>query len=93
MELSSGFSALPVKMADQTLLASILALLFGFAVLYRLVSKKNGETESESLAVTTSTTIISRSKNGADVDADIIIVGAGVAGAALAHTLGKVRFC
>ncbi|XP_022884845.1 squalene monooxygenase-like [Olea europaea var. sylvestris] len=89
MELVSGFSALPVKMADQTLLASILALLFGFVVLYRLVSKKNGETESESLAVTTSTTIISRSKNGADVDADIIIVGAGVAGAALAHTLGK----
>ncbi|CAI9753509.1 unnamed protein product [Fraxinus pennsylvanica] len=92
MEPISGFSALSVKMADQTLLASIFALLFGFVVLYRLVFKKNGETksESESSAVTT-TAVISRSKNGADVDvdADVIIVGAGVAGSALAHTLGK----
>ena len=31
-----------------------------------------------------------RSKNGGGDDVDVIIVGAGVAGAALAHTLGKV---
>ncbi|KAL2454890.1 Squalene epoxidase 1 [Abeliophyllum distichum] len=87
MVLSSRFSALSGKMVDQTFLGSIFAFLFGFVVLYHLVFKKNSERESESSDVTT--TLIERSKNGGESDIDVIIVGAGVAGAALAHTLGK----
>lgn len=76
-------------------LGSLVASVMAMGLLYNLLAKRNGRGEGNAAAAaatatTTTTTEISgecRSKN----DADVIIVGAGVAGAALAHTLGKVR--
>ncbi|GMP45573.1 hypothetical protein CsSME_00014051 [Camellia sinensis var. sinensis] len=78
-------------MVDQYMLGSILASVIGLALLYNLFVKRNGRDETTTTTTTTSTTTTTaingecRSKN----DVDVIIVGAGVAGAALAHTLGK----
>ncbi|KAI8550129.1 hypothetical protein RHMOL_Rhmol06G0080500 [Rhododendron molle] len=70
-------------------LGSLAASVMAMGLLYNLLAKRNGRGEGSAAATTaTTTTEISgerRSKN----DADVIIVGAGVAGAALAHTLGK----
>jgi squalene monooxygenase len=81
-------------MADQFnyVVGGILAYVMTLVVLYNLFVKRNGGGESNAAANKTSTTTTTtditrecRSKN----DVDVIIVGAGVAGAALAHTLGK----
>ncbi|XP_058221352.1 squalene monooxygenase SE2-like isoform X2 [Rhododendron vialii] len=74
-------------------LGSLVASVMAMGLLYNLLAKRNDRGEGNAAAdaataTTTTTTEISgecRSKN----DADVIIVGAGVAGAALAHTLGK----
>ncbi|XP_058219685.1 squalene monooxygenase SE1-like [Rhododendron vialii] len=76
-------------------LGSVLAIVMATGLLYNLLRKRNGRGEGNAAAAanattTTTTTEISgvyRSKK--DDDVDVIIVGAGVAGAALAHTLGK----
>ncbi|KAK6160573.1 hypothetical protein DH2020_003954 [Rehmannia glutinosa] len=78
---------------DLTLLGSVLAALFGFLVLYYYgFSRKNEKSWStENGNSTTNTTTIAEGECGSrDGGDDVIIVGAGVAGAALAHTLGKV---
>ncbi|KAJ6681911.1 SQUALENE MONOOXYGENASE-RELATED, partial [Salix koriyanagi] len=82
-------------MADQCIPGCILAALFGLSAIYYLVIKKKGqrankdllEARSESVNSIATTSGECRSSNVSDVD--VIIVGAGVAGAALAHTLGK----
>ncbi|CAA2971267.1 squalene monooxygenase-like [Olea europaea subsp. europaea] len=78
-------------MVDQ----NVLAALFGFAIFYGfLIFRKAGGTRKSCLPEeTAATTVIDgsecRSKDGGGEYFDVIIVGAGVAGAALAHTLGK----
>ncbi|KAB5557020.1 hypothetical protein DKX38_007929 [Salix brachista] len=82
-------------MADQCIPGCILAALFGLSAIYYLVIKKKGqrankdllEARRESVNSIATTSGECRSSNVSDVD--VIIVGAGVAGAALAHTLGK----
>ncbi|CAI9777206.1 unnamed protein product [Fraxinus pennsylvanica] len=82
-------------MVDRDVLGFVLAAVFGFAIFYGfLIFRKTGGTRKSCLQEeTASTTVIdggeSRSKDGGGDYFDIIIVGAGVAGAALAHTLGK----
>lgn len=82
---------------DLTLLASLLPLIFGSLFLYyygvslSTKNRKTGSTERGNAATTTTTTVIGQGDGGLRDDGDdVIIVGAGVAGAALAHTLGKV---
>ncbi|KAI3878917.1 hypothetical protein MKX03_037314 [Papaver bracteatum] len=69
----------------QYILGGILASLLGFLFLLKLNGKKNKKNEIRDECVKSSINGDLRS-NG---DTDIIIVGAGVAGAALAYTLGK----
>nr|AOV62783.1 squalene epoxidase [Morus alba] len=80
-------------MADPYTMGWILASLLGlFALYYLFVNNKNHreaslqESGSECVKSVAPVKGECRSKNG---DADVIIVGAGVAGSALAHTLGK----
>ncbi|KAI3460122.1 hypothetical protein Pfo_016785 [Paulownia fortunei] len=83
-------------MVDLALLGSLLAALFGFLALYCYgLSRKNEkscspESGNNAASTTITTTVIDGrgcvSRKGGD---DVVIVGAGVAGAALAHTLGK----
>ncbi|XP_009621693.1 squalene monooxygenase SE1 [Nicotiana tabacum] len=84
-------------MVDMGLSGSVLAVVFGFvAVLWFFIQRNGGRKDknNDPATATTSTTTTTvydgecRSKDAND-NADIIIVGAGVAGAALAHTLGK----
>ena len=78
---------------DQSLFGWILASVLGIVAIYSLVAKKkragvSSEARSECVeSVTTTTNGECGFGNG---DVDVIIVGAGVAGAALAHTLAKV---
>lgn len=66
------------------ILACSLALVF---VVYSFAEKKKVTETGSSENVKSSNQCAKTSENG---EADIIIVGAGVAGAALAYTLGKV---
>lgn len=87
---------------DQYVWETILAVALGFVAVYGILARNanarrksfgKGGAEDWEPRTTTATTPIDgefRSKNSdASDDADVIIVGAGVAGAALAHTLGK----
>nr|AWK97814.1 squalene epoxidase [Tripterygium wilfordii] len=81
-------------MVDHCLLGWILASVLGFFTLYFLVLKRTDdekravlEARREGMESLNTTNGECRSSDGEDVD--VIIVGAGVAGAALAHTLGK----
>lgn len=86
-------------MVDLGFPGSALAVVLGFIAVIWFYIPRSGcrskdETNDPATTSTTTTTVYngeSRSKDGND-DIDIIIVGAGVAGAALAHTLGKVLF-
>lgn len=86
-------------MVDLGLSGSVLAVVLGFvAVFWFFIQRIGGpgkvKIDDPATTSTTTTTVYSGesiSKDGND-DVDIIIVGAGVAGAALAHTLGKVLF-
>ena len=74
----------------------ILATLSVLFVTYCLLIKKKERgtktdlLESRSKSVNCTATTNEECRSGNFSDADVIIVGAGVAGAALAHTLGKV---
>ncbi|KAJ6730181.1 SQUALENE MONOOXYGENASE-RELATED [Salix viminalis] len=82
-------------MADQCMQGWILATLSVlFATSFLLIKKKERGTkkdllESRSKSVNCTATTNEECRSGNFSDADVIIVGAGVAGAALAHTLGK----
>lgn len=78
-------------MVDQFVLAIFLASLLGFVLLYSLRFKRKeraSAVEIKDECVKSAANGECRSKSNYDA-ADVIIVGAGVAGAALAHTLGK----
>lgn len=74
---------------DLILLVSVLAALSGVFIFYysSALSRRNEKTNSA--ASETTTTAIAEGVCGSKDDVDVVIVGAGVAGAALAHTLGK----
>ncbi|KAG8364171.1 hypothetical protein BUALT_Bualt19G0099300 [Buddleja alternifolia] len=78
-------------MIDRYILGSFIASLFGFVLLYNLRKKISRKTKASKVVrrdeCITSAAATGRQDSGGD--ADIIIVGAGVAGAALAYTLGK----
>ncbi|KAJ8762563.1 hypothetical protein K2173_008002 [Erythroxylum novogranatense] len=78
-------------MADQCVLAWIFASAVAlFAVVRHLTAKKrDGFRPGSSQVVNSVATTNGECRSGDASDADVIIVGAGVAGAALAHTLGK----
>ncbi|THF98141.1 hypothetical protein TEA_004145 [Camellia sinensis var. sinensis] len=76
-------------MVDQYMLGSILASVIGLALLYNLFVKRNGRDETTTTTTSTTTTTAINGECRSKNDVDVIIVGAGVAGAALAHTLGK----
>ncbi|KAI3417386.1 Aa_trans domain-containing protein [Psidium guajava] len=83
-------------MVDQSVVGWILASLLGLSALYHLVAKRGrGRGERRECVVETDTIVTtgkkcgSESVNGYGSEVDVVIVGAGVAGAALAHTLGK----
>ncbi|KAJ6335323.1 hypothetical protein OIU78_012035 [Salix suchowensis] len=83
-------------MADQCMQGWILATLSVlFATCCLLIKKKERGTkkdllESRSKSVNCTAATNEECRSGNFSDADVIIVGAGVAGAALAHTLGKM---
>ena len=85
---------------DNYIVGTFLVSLFGFAFLFilRCNNNRKKKTEKDSREFKIQTDAV----NCADIGGcspeygscdDVIIVGAGVAGAALAHTLGKVNFC
>ena len=82
-------------MIDQYIFGCFAASLFGFALLYNLRRKirrnRGSKAAGKDECITTSAAAVAgglRQESGGEPD--IIIVGAGVAGAALAYTLGKV---
>ncbi|KVH99649.1 Aromatic-ring hydroxylase-like protein [Cynara cardunculus var. scolymus] len=81
-------------MADYLMLASLFASLVGFIFFYICFSIRIGRplaaggTNHKSASVTTKSTSINGECRSGD-ETDVIIVGAGVAGAALAYTLAK----
>lgn len=75
-------------MIGQFIFGCFVASLFGFALFYNLrrkIRRDGGSGKDECIKTSAA---VSRQESGGDPD--IIIVGAGVAGAALAYTLGKV---
>ncbi|KAL6954634.1 Squalene epoxidase 1 [Sarracenia purpurea var. burkii] len=75
----------------QYLLGGVIAFLLGFVIFYN--SRKKTETNGASMAIQTQETV-KTSANGfyrpeSTGNTDVIVVGAGVAGSALAYTLGK----
>lgn len=84
-------------MVDQYTLGGILASVFALVAIYTLVAKKkkNNNRRDSPNARSESVNGVATAKGecrSTNSDADVIVVGAGVAGAALAHTLGKVNF-
>ncbi|KAK4491170.1 hypothetical protein RD792_001900 [Penstemon davidsonii] len=82
-----------MMMIDQYILGSFVASLFGFVLLYKL-RRKIKKPKSNSKIGNKDECINSSAADGGSqahsgVEDDVIIVGAGVAGAALAYTLGK----
>lgn len=81
-------------MIDQYIFGGFVASLFGFVLLYNLrrkIRKPKGAKAASIDQCITSPAADGGSRAKTVGDADVIIVGAGVAGAALAYTLGKVR--
>ncbi|GER42862.1 squalene epoxidase [Striga asiatica] len=85
-----------MAMIDEYILGGFVASLFGFVLLYNL--RRNVRKTKGPKAVRADESL-ERSAAGGGVreeagggDADIIIVGAGVAGAALTYTLGKILY-
>lgn len=79
-------------MVDQYLAGTVLAALFGLAAAYAFFFKRSGGGGRVAKGGVSTTSIVNGdcgSRSSGHGDADVIIVGAGVAGAALAHTLGK----
>lgn len=83
-------------MIDQYIFGCFAASLMGFVLLYNLrrkIRRNRGSKPAgkDECVKTSSAAAAGGSRQESGGDADIIIVGAGVAGAALAYTLGKVR--
>lgn len=88
-----------VTSMDQYISGTILAVALGFAALYGLFLRRYDgrrdaaeKIDNYASATTNTTAVIDGERRSRDSDVDVIIVGAGVAGSALAHTLGKVQF-
>lgn len=81
-------------MVYQNIFGAVIASLLGFAFLYRLRGKKKAralvKTDQNGNCLKSSENGICEAK--ISTSTDIIIVGAGVVGSALAYTLGKVKF-
>ncbi|XP_062097215.1 squalene monooxygenase SE1-like [Humulus lupulus] len=80
-------------MVDQFVIGWISVSLLSLIAFYNLVLKNKTPTDSSGKiteCVQNNITAISGECQSKDGDVDVIIVGAGVAGSALAHTLGKV---
>ncbi|KAL6560742.1 Squalene epoxidase 1 [Orobanche gracilis] len=81
-----------MAMIDEYIFGGFVASLFGFVLLYNFRRKMRKPKGSKALCedeCTNRSTTGGRFREEAGSDADIIIVGAGVAGAALAYTFGK----
>jgi squalene monooxygenase len=75
----------PAKIALDQFIAS----LFTFLLLYILRRSSNKNKKNRGLVVSQNDTVSKNLETEVDSGTDVIIVGAGVAGSALAHTLGK----
>lgn len=78
----------PSIVVDHLILTTFFASLFAFLLLY-LLRRRSNDILNRSKKIRSKIDETLTMKSGGD-GVDIIIVGAGVAGAALAHTLGKV---
>ncbi|XP_047975309.1 squalene monooxygenase SE1-like [Salvia hispanica] len=78
-----------MAMIGQYIFGCFAASLFGFALLYNLRRKIRRDVAGKDGCIKTSAAVAERMRQESGGDPDIIIVGAGVAGAALAYTLGK----
>lgn len=79
-------------MECQYLIGGIVASVLGFLLLYRSKGMKKTKESRENMrdeVVKSSETVVCRSENS--ISTDVVIVGAGVAGSALAYALGKVN--
>ncbi|KAL3843821.1 hypothetical protein ACJIZ3_001224 [Penstemon smallii] len=83
-----------MMMIDQYILGSFVASLFGFVLLYKLRRKIKKPKSNSKIGNKNECINGSAADGGSQADSagevDVIIVGAGVAGAALAYTLGKI---
>lgn len=78
---------------DQYLLGWILASVLGLIAVAKSWSNRRALLAERSECVKSVTVSNAAECRSAEDDVDVIIVGAGVAGSALAHTLGKVLYC
>lgn len=75
-------------MMEQCIIGGLIALVLGFMLLHRLVGKRE-----QNIATKAPSDVQKSSENGAcrtDGPPDVVVVGAGVAGSALAYSLAKV---
>lgn len=79
-----------MMMIDQYILTGFIASLFGFVLLYSFTRKVKKTKGPKTPRADDDQLFSNQVIRPVNADADIIIVGAGVAGAALAFTLGKV---
>lgn len=77
-----------LKILEQYILGGIVATWLGFALIYFLGVKKSKPDDGLDLHKQTNELVRTQPRNDGAID--VIIVGAGVAGAALAYSLGKV---
>lgn len=89
LTVPSAVVALSGKMADRLMLASVFVSFVGVILFYVSYLIKNGRPHKSASITTKSTSISTECRSGDETD--VIIVGAGVAGAALALTLAKVQ--
>lgn len=79
-----------LNILEQYILGGIVATWLGFALIY-FVGVKTSEPD-DGLDVLKQTNNVVQTRQLDDESTDVIIVGAGVAGASLAYSLGKVYF-
>lgn len=93
IEGSNSSKMMMGAMVDNYVVGTLLASLLGSFVLFHILRRKTTAEKDEirNDCVRSSTNGEVRPEGGPEND--VVIVGAGVAGAALAHTLGKVRSC
>lgn len=80
---------------DHYIVGALVAVLLGLLTFYGLFSRRNScrsdaVEEGDSCGAAATTSVVGGECRSRNSGVDVIIVGAGVAGAALAHTLGKV---
>ncbi|KAL9300338.1 Squalene epoxidase 2 [Arabidopsis thaliana] len=88
LKLSAVNSTVMMKPA-KIALDQFIASLFTFLLLYILRLSSNKNKKNRGLVVSQNDTVSKNLETEVDSGTDVIIVGAGVAGSALAHTLGK----